>query len=53
MKVLGIGMGVDGLRYPLDEEALKLLNMTWEELFALSEQVREQLDHAREMIIFD
>ncbi len=53
MKVLGIGIGVDGLRYPLDEEALKLLGMTWEDLFALSEQVGEQLQHAREMIIFD
>ena len=53
MKVLGIGMGVDGLRYPLNEESLKLLNMTWDELFALSAQVREQLEHAREMIIFD
>jgi hypothetical protein len=37
----------------LDEEALKLLGMTWEDLFALSEQVGKQLEHAREMIIFD
>ena len=53
MKVLGIGIGIDGHRYPLDEEALKLLDMTWEDLFTLSEQVAKQLEHATEWIIFD
>jgi HD-like signal output (HDOD) protein len=50
MKVLGIGMGIDGLSYPLDYESLKLLNMTWDDLFALSEQVSEQLARAKELI---
>jgi HD-like signal output (HDOD) protein len=50
MKVLGIGIGVDGLFYPLEEDALKLLGMTWEDLFALSGQVAEQLERAKELI---
>jgi putative nucleotidyltransferase with HDIG domain len=50
MKVLGIGIGVDGLRYPLDHEALKALNMSWDDLFSLSALVREQLARARDLI---
>ncbi len=53
MKILGIGTGVDGLRYPLEEEALKTLNMTWEDLFALSEQVAGQLKRTEKLIYFD
>ena len=53
MKVLGIGMGIDGLRYPLQEESLKLLAMTWEDLFALSEQVGEELERTKELIYSD
>ena len=52
MKVLGIGIGVDGLRYPIDDEALQLLHLTWEDLFTLSEQVADQLEHAKESIYF-
>lgn len=47
MKVLGIGVGIDGLRYPIEESALELLGMTWEELFEISEQVRVELEHTR------
>ena len=50
MKVLGIGIGVDGLSYPLEPEALAVLDMSWEDLFALSEQVREHLTRAKELI---
>jgi putative nucleotidyltransferase with HDIG domain len=50
MKVLGIGIGIDGLRYPLEQEALTTLGMSWEDLFALSEQVGEHLARAKELI---
>jgi putative nucleotidyltransferase with HDIG domain len=50
MKVLGIGIGIDGLRYPLEHEALTTLNMSWDDLIALSEQVREHLAQAKELI---
>jgi putative nucleotidyltransferase with HDIG domain len=50
MKVLGIGVGVDGLSYPLEPEALTMLDMSWDDLFALSEQVREHLTRAKELI---
>ncbi len=50
MRVLGIGIGVDGLRYPLEHEALNVLKMSWDDLFSLSEQVREQLARAKELI---
>jgi putative nucleotidyltransferase with HDIG domain len=50
MKVLGIGIGIDGLRYPLEQEALSTLNMSWDDLFALSERVREHLARAKELI---
>ena len=50
MMILGIGIGIDGLCYPLEETALKRLGMTWEDLFHLIEQVAEQLAKAKEMI---
>lgn len=50
MKVLGIGIGIDGLRYPLEQKALTILRMSWDDLFALAEQVREQLARAKELI---
>jgi len=50
MKVLGIGIGIDGLRYPLEQEALSTLNMSWDDLFALSERVRVHLARAKELI---
>jgi len=50
MMILGIGIGIDGLRYPLEEEALKRLGITWEDLFRLVEQIAEQLTRAKEMI---
>lgn len=50
MMILGIGIGIDGLRYPLQEEALKLLGMTSEDFFYLIEQVAEQLTKAKELI---
>ena len=50
MMILGIGVGVDGLRYPLEEQALKRLGMNWEDLFELIEQVTEQLAKAKEII---
>ena len=53
MKILGIGMGIDGLFYPPDEAALNLLNLTWEGLFRLADQVNEQLKHAKELIYFE
>jgi putative nucleotidyltransferase with HDIG domain len=53
MKVLGIGIGVDGLRYPLEEDALQQLDMTWNDLLALSEQVSEQLTHAKQLVEFE
>ena len=53
MKVLNIGTGVDGLRYPMEADALNTLNMTWEELFVLSEQVGAQLKHTQQVLSFE
>lgn len=50
MMILGVGLGVDGLRYPLEEGALKTIGMTWEDLFLHVEQVSEQLARAKELI---
>jgi putative nucleotidyltransferase with HDIG domain len=50
MKVLQIGVGIDGLRYPMEEDALQTLNMTWEELFVLSEEVGEKLKRAKQLL---
>jgi putative nucleotidyltransferase with HDIG domain len=50
MMMLGIGIGIDGLRYPLEEEALKRLGMAREDFFYLIEQIAEQLTKAKELI---
>jgi putative nucleotidyltransferase with HDIG domain len=50
MMILGIGIGIDGLRYPLEEEALKCLGMTSEDFFYLIEEVADQLTKAKELI---
>ena len=50
MKVLGIGIGIDGLSYPLEQDALHALNMTWDDVISLSEQVKENLARAKEII---
>lgn len=50
MMILGIGVGLDGLRYPLNKEALNRLGMTAEDLIQLVEQVSEQLAKAKELI---
>ena len=52
MMILGIGIGIDGLCYPLEEEALKRLGMSWEDLFNLVEQVSDELAKAKELINF-
>ena len=49
MMILGVVIGIDGLRYPMEEDALKRTGMTWEDLFSLSEEVTEELTHAKEM----
>ena len=49
MMILGIGIGIDGLRYPMEEDALKRTGMTWEDLFPLAEDVAEELMRAKEM----
>ncbi len=50
MMMMGIGIGIDGLNYPLEEEALKSLNMTGNDLFILVEKISEQLTKAKELI---
>ncbi len=50
MMILGIGIGVDGLRYPLDEAALQRLGMTGDDMIGLVDQISNQLDHAKELI---
>jgi HD-like signal output (HDOD) protein len=52
MMMLGVGLGIDGLRYHLDEVALQRLGMTGEELIPLIDQVTEQLSKAKELISF-
>lgn len=53
MMILGIGIGVDGLRYPMEEDALKRTGMAWEDLFYLAEEVSEELTRAKEMTGFN
>jgi putative nucleotidyltransferase with HDIG domain len=48
MMILGIGIGIDGLRYPMEEDALKRIGMTWEDLFHLADDVAEELTRAKE-----
>lgn len=53
MKILGIGLGIDGLRYPIDQEALKLLTMTWDDMVVFSGQVDAELRLAKETLYID
>lgn len=50
MMILGIGIGIDGLRYPLEEDSLKRTGMEWEDLFRLAEIVTAELTHTKELI---
>jgi len=50
MMMLGIGVGIDGLRYPLQEDAIRLLGMTGEDLCHLVELIVEQLTKAKDLI---
>jgi putative nucleotidyltransferase with HDIG domain len=52
MMMLGVGIGIDGLQYNLDAEALKRLNLDENDLSRLVEQVSDQLTHAKELIYF-
>ncbi|MCX6079895.1 MAG: HDOD domain-containing protein [Chloroflexi bacterium] len=52
MMMLGVGIGIDGLQYTLDLEALKRLRMNEQDLILLVEQVSDQLAHAKELIYF-
>jgi putative nucleotidyltransferase with HDIG domain len=49
MMILGIGVGIDGLRYPMEEDAFKRTGLAWEDLFQLAEEVAEELTRAKEM----
>ena len=53
MMMLGVGIGVDGLRYSLDEAALQRLGMTGDSLFQLVGQISDQLTRTKELISFD
>ncbi len=46
----GIGVGVDGLRYPLDESTLALLQWGEEDMLTLVDRAQEGVDRAREMV---
>jgi putative nucleotidyltransferase with HDIG domain len=50
MMMLGVGIGIDGLRYPLEAGALKRLEMTEKDLFYLVERVTEQLTQIKDLI---
>lgn len=50
MMILGIGIGVDGLRYPLEQRALEQLGMNGDDLIHLVEQITMQMDRAKELI---
>lgn len=52
MMMLGVGIGIDGLQYTLDLDALKRLRMNEQDLILLVEQVSDQLAHAKELIYF-
>jgi putative nucleotidyltransferase with HDIG domain len=52
MMMLGVGIGIDGLQYTLDAEALKRLRMNEQDLILLVEQISDQLTHAKELIYF-
>jgi putative nucleotidyltransferase with HDIG domain len=50
MMILGIGIGIDGLRYSLDGEALKRLGISSEEEFLyLISKIADQISEAKEL----
>jgi putative nucleotidyltransferase with HDIG domain len=49
MMILGIGIGIDGLLYTLDKEALRRLGMVEDDLLYLVDHVAEQLTEAKEL----
>jgi putative nucleotidyltransferase with HDIG domain len=52
MMMMGVGLGIDGLQYKLDLEALKRLRMDEQDLSILVEKISDQLTHAKELIYF-
>jgi putative nucleotidyltransferase with HDIG domain len=52
MMMLGIGIGIDGLSYTLDMQALKRLRMNDQDLMRLVEKISDQLTHAKELLYF-
>ncbi len=48
--IMGIGIGIDGLRYPLHEESLTRLGLGEEDLSEFVAQATEQLSHAKELV---
>jgi len=50
MMILGIGIGVDGLLYPLEETALDQLGMTGEDLLSLVDEISGQLSKAKDLL---
>ncbi len=52
MMMMGVGIGIDGLQYTLDSEALKRLRMSDQDLSVLVERISDQLTHAKELIYF-
>jgi putative nucleotidyltransferase with HDIG domain len=50
MMALGIGVGIDGLMYPLEEDALQLLGMTWDDVIVLMDEISEQLSKTKELL---
>ncbi len=52
MMMLGVGIGIDGLQYTLDTEALQRLRMSEQDLIALVEKISDELAHAKELIYF-
>jgi putative nucleotidyltransferase with HDIG domain len=52
MMMLGVGIGIDGLHYRLDVEALKRLHMNEQDMILLVEQMSDQLTNAKELIYF-
>jgi putative nucleotidyltransferase with HDIG domain len=52
MMMLGVGIGIDGLQYQLDLEALKRLKMDEQDLIKIVEQIADQIKNAKELIYF-
>ncbi len=50
MMMLGVGIGIDGLHYPFDQDALKRLGMNEEDLLRVVSQIADEMEHAKELI---